>query len=87
VFGDDGKPEQLELRWDGCQSVLPPSVHPMTGHYRWRRSPTEVAIAPAPMWVIEAMLIESEPQQSERYVTAYARKARTGEEWTTRNGH
>jgi len=82
VFGDDGKPEQLELRWDGCQSVLPPSVHPTTGNYRWRRSPTEVAIAPAPMWVIEAMLIESEPQQSERYVTAYARKARTGEEWT-----
>jgi hypothetical protein len=80
--GDDGKLEQLELRWDGCQSVLPPSVHPMTGHYRWRRSPTEVAIAPAPMWVIEAMLVEPEPQQSERYATAYTRKARTGEEWT-----
>jgi hypothetical protein len=80
--GDDGKPEQLELRWDGCQSVLPPSVHPMTGHYRWRRSPTEVAIAPAPMWVIEAMLVEPEPQQSERYPTAYTRKARTGEKWS-----
>ncbi len=32
VIGDDGKPEQLELRWDGCQSVLPPSVHPTTGN-------------------------------------------------------
>jgi uncharacterized membrane protein YgcG len=59
VVGDDGKPEQLELRWDGCQSVLPPSVHPMTGHYRWRKSPKEVAIALAPMWVIEQMLISS----------------------------
>jgi hypothetical protein len=82
VIGDDGKPEQLELRWDGCQSVLPPSVHPTTGNYRWRRSPTEVAVAPAPMWVIEAMLVKPEPQQSERYPTAYTRKARTGEEWT-----
>jgi hypothetical protein len=82
VIGDDGKPEQLELRWDGCQSVLPPSVHPNTGNYRWRKSPSEIAIAPAPMWVIEAMLIESEPQQSERYVTAYTRKARTGEKWS-----
>jgi uncharacterized membrane protein YgcG len=60
VVGDDGKLEQLELRWDGCQSVLPPSIHPMTGHYRWRKSPKEVAIAPAPMWVIEAMLVDTE---------------------------
>jgi KaiC/GvpD/RAD55 family RecA-like ATPase len=34
------------------------------------------------MWVIEAMLVEPEPQQSERYVTAYTRKARTGEKWS-----
>ncbi len=83
AIGDDGKPEQLELRWDGCQSVLPPSVHPTTGHYRWRRSHKEVAIAPAPMWVIEAMLAEPEStQQSQRYPTAYTRKLRTGEEWS-----
>jgi hypothetical protein len=82
VMGDDGKPEQLELRWDGCQSVLPPSVHPQMTFYRWRKSPSEIAIAPAPMWVIEAMLAEPEPQQSERYTTAYTRKARTGEEWS-----
>jgi CRISPR-associated protein Cmr3 len=81
VIGDDGKPEQLELRWDGCQSVLPPSVHPTTGHYHWHRSP-QVAIAPAPKWVIEAMLAEPEPKPSERYPTAYTRKARTGEEWS-----
>lgn len=35
VKGDDGKPEQVELRWNGCQSVLPPSVHPNTGQYHW----------------------------------------------------
>jgi hypothetical protein len=59
VKGDDGKEQKLELRWDGCQSVLPPSVHPETGCYRWRRSPEEVAIAPCPMWIIEQMLNDS----------------------------
>lgn len=54
--GDDGKPEQLEFRWDGCQSVLPPSVHPTTGQYTWIKSPQEIEIAIAPMWVIEQML-------------------------------
>ena len=89
VIGDDGKPEQLELRWDGCQSVLPPSVHPTTGFYRWRRSPQEVEIAPAPMWVIKQMLIDKAPQEpqlplleSQRPVTSYTRKARSGEEWS-----
>ena len=78
VIDDDGKPEQLELRWDGCQSVLPPSVHPKTGHYDWRRSPQEVALAPAPMWVISAMLAEPElaHHQPERYVTSYTAKSR-----------
>ncbi len=82
VKGDDGKEQKLELRWDGCQSVLPPSAHPITEVYQWRKSYTETAIAPAPMWVIEAMLIEQEPQQPERHTTAYTRKARTGEQWT-----
>jgi uncharacterized membrane protein YgcG len=58
VKGEDGKIQQLELRWDGCQSVLPPSVHPETNFYRWRKSPEEVAIAQAPMWLIEQMLDE-----------------------------
>ena len=59
VKAEDGKEQQLELRWDGGQSVLPPSVHPETGFYRWRKSPEEVAIAPCPMWIIEQMLNNS----------------------------
>lgn len=47
--------ELLELRWDGCQSVLPPSEHPETGLYLWINSPETTAIAPAPEWVIEKM--------------------------------
>jgi hypothetical protein len=59
AWDEKGKPtEFLEFRWDGCQSVLPPSVHPQTGFYRWRKSPQEIQIAPAPMWIIEAMLDE-----------------------------
>jgi hypothetical protein len=82
VKGDDGKEQKLELRWDGCQSVLPPSAHPSAGVYQWRKSFKEVAIAPAPMWIIEAMLLETEPQKPEQYRTAYTAKARSGKEWS-----
>lgn len=54
--GSDGKEMLLELRWEGCQSVLPPSEHPETGQYRWINPPQERAIAPVPEWVISKML-------------------------------
>lgn len=44
---------QLDFRWKGCQSVLPPSTHPETGAYHWVNSPEECAIAEAPKWLIE----------------------------------
>ena len=60
VLGDDGKAEQLEFRWANLQSVLPPSVHPTTGEYRWVEGCAidETEIALAPDWIIEQMLIE-----------------------------
>jgi len=53
--GDDGKLEQIEFRFKGCQSALPPSVHPLTGSYQWLPgcSPDHCKIAEAPMWVID----------------------------------
>jgi len=78
VKGDDGKEQKLELRWDGCQSVLPPSAHPETSCYRWRRSPEEIAIAPAPMWVIEQMLIDS----GETETPLLNHQSPTQEHWT-----
>lgn len=48
----------LELRWDGCQSVLPPSEHPETSHYTWIKDYT-TPMADCPTWVIEKMLKES----------------------------
>ena len=60
VIGDDGKAEQLEFRWSNLQSILPPSVHPTTGEYRWVDACAidETEIALAPDWIIEQMLIE-----------------------------
>jgi Bifunctional DNA primase/polymerase, N-terminal/Protein of unknown function (DUF3987) len=53
--GDDGKAEQLEFRWDGCQSVVV-GAHPLTGGYQWVNAPADCAIAEAPLWMIEQML-------------------------------
>lgn len=56
VADPDGKPEQLELRWSGCQSVVI-GVHPRTGRYRWlpRRSPLDLPLAAAPELLLAAM--------------------------------
>ncbi|MDJ0596192.1 MAG: bifunctional DNA primase/polymerase [Pleurocapsa sp. MO_226.B13] len=68
VIGDDGKAEQLEFRWKNLQSVLPPSVHPITGEYRWvdgcAIDETEIALAPD--WIIEQMLIDPVGQKTEK---------------------
>jgi hypothetical protein len=53
VVGDDGKEECLEFRWLGTQSVLPPSVHPLTNKpYTWINNPLETPPALAPEWLI-----------------------------------
>jgi Bifunctional DNA primase/polymerase, N-terminal len=65
TLGDDGKEELLEFRWKNLQSVLPPSVHPTTGEYRWVSGCAidEIEIAPAPTWVIEQMSV-GEPRRT-----------------------
>ncbi len=62
VKGEDGKDQLLEFRWDGCQSVLPPSVHPETGAYHWVNSPQNIDIAECPEWLIELLLKEPSPK-------------------------
>jgi hypothetical protein len=44
---------QLDFRWKGCQSVLPPSPHPETGGYIWEQSPEDFDLAIAPEWLID----------------------------------
>ncbi|WP_445244996.1 bifunctional DNA primase/polymerase [Microcoleus sp. OTE_8_concoct_300] len=54
TLGDDGKEEGLEFRWLGTQSVLPPSIHPLTNKpYIWINNPLETPPALAPEWLIE----------------------------------
>jgi hypothetical protein len=53
VIGDDGKREGLEFRWLGWQSVLPPSIHPLTNQpYRWINNPAQHSPVQAPEWLI-----------------------------------
>src|SRR4028119_1508552 len=54
TVGDDGKEECLEFRWLGTQSVLPPSIHPLTNKpYTWINDPLQTPPALAPEWLIE----------------------------------
>ncbi|MFB2877801.1 bifunctional DNA primase/polymerase [Floridanema aerugineum] len=58
--------EALELRGEGHQSVLPPSPHPLTGHYLWINGPDTTPVAPAPDWVVELLSrpqVEPHPSQ------------------------
>jgi hypothetical protein len=53
IAGDDGKEECLEFRWAGTQSVLPPSIHPVTNKpYIWINNPLQTPPALAPEWLI-----------------------------------
>ena len=57
VIDAEGKPEQVELRWTGCQSVVA-GDHPLTPGYRWvaKYSPDDLPIAEAPPELLERML-------------------------------
>ncbi|NEP38199.1 MAG: DUF3987 domain-containing protein [Okeania sp. SIO2H7] len=85
TFGDDGKPVLLEFRWNKLQSTLPPSTHPQTGKYYYLPgcSFEECAIADAPLWVIEQMLVEkkSSPQNTLRTPKQYEYKPFTEEDY------
>ena len=57
VTDSEGKPEQVELRWTGCQSVVA-GAHPTTTGYHWvtKYSPEDLDLAEAPLCLIEKML-------------------------------
>ena len=58
----EGKKEQVDLRWAGHYSVII-GHHPQTSGYRWFRgtSPTERAVAAAPLALIELLLDTPDP--------------------------
>ncbi|MBD1845698.1 bifunctional DNA primase/polymerase [Cyanobacteria bacterium FACHB-63] len=81
VKGDDGKEEHVELRWQGLQSVLPPSSHPMTGQYGWIRAPQDTEIALVPQWVVERMLVEMKTRSAE-YTKPNLHSVQYQDQWT-----
>ena len=71
VIDADNKPEQVELRWDGCQSVVA-GAHPSTSGYTWlpSRSPQDLSIAEAPDELIAKMLRQAfQPSQPQLVIT------------------
>jgi Protein of unknown function (DUF3987)/Bifunctional DNA primase/polymerase, N-terminal/Primase C terminal 2 (PriCT-2) len=64
---DCGEGQFLEFRWNGTQSVLPPSRHPETGQYYWIKSPETTEVAIAPQWLLDFLIAQSkrenEPKQ------------------------
>jgi hypothetical protein len=82
-YDEDGNVEQLELRWTGCQSVVAGS-HPLTGSYRWLkgRAPTDLAIAEAPLALIEQMLQLPTPEPTPLLPAPISRRTeRTDKDW------
>ena len=83
VKDKNGKEEQLELRWNNSQSVLPGSVHPETGLYSWvtGRSFKQVGVAIASDKIIEALKEQpahSQQQSNQREKTPNWHKTPTG---------
>ena len=60
---DEGKKEQVDLRWAGHYSVAI-GHHPQTSGYRWFRgtSPTDRPVADAPLALIELLLDTPDPE-------------------------
>ncbi|WP_013325765.1 DUF3987 domain-containing protein [Gloeothece verrucosa] len=85
VVGDDGKPEQIELRYSNLQSVLPPSVHPTTGQYHWVEGCAidEIEIALAPDWILEQMFIDKSSPSSPALNLSYTTHTyNRGKQWS-----
>ncbi len=59
---DEG--EGLEFRYTGAQSVLPPSMHPTQGFYKWINSPIDTPVAELPQIVINYWLELLKPKTS-----------------------
>lgn len=86
---EKGKPiEQLEFRYNCCQSALPPSKHPETDGYKWTQSPKNTPVAAAPQWLCELVLklADCERAKTEKPTIALAiATAPTDNPWDIRN--
>lgn len=57
----------IDIRGEGGQIVVAPTVHPTTGiPYRWQRAPWRTPILEAPSWLLDEMLAGSLPPEPHR---------------------
>ena len=68
VIADSG--EMLEFRYNRCQSVLPPSLHPTTGSYKWVN---EDPIKECPPWLLSLLSKWADGQKAESEAKAKAK--------------
>lgn len=86
--GDDGKPQQLEIRWGnekGIQSVLPPSLHPDNKfdsniNYAWIRKPSEVNVQEIPVELLEWILNYTKVDEVSHVITETEYRKNTPDE-------
>ncbi|MBE9176781.1 DUF3987 domain-containing protein, partial [Synechocystis salina LEGE 06155] len=79
---DCGDGQYLEFRWDGCQSVLPPSRHPDTGEYYWLVSPAQSDVANAPDWLLTFLAEQNQPRPVTVAKPYRPRLGRNLQQWT-----
>jgi len=60
IHGQDGQHSELRFQANGAQTVMPPSIHPKGGVYRWvpGRGTGEVELATAPPWLLAELAPE-----------------------------
>ena len=78
VKDEDGSVEQIELRWNGTQSIVS-GKHPKTDGYRWmeNRSPKDLEIAEAPFAIIEKMMEQKKKTPQIQTLNSDTDKARS----------
>jgi putative DNA primase/helicase len=61
----------IDLRGDGGYVVAPPSIHPSGAEYEWLVSPWDAPLAEAPLWLIDLVAIDDDPDDTENYTDLY----------------
>lgn len=57
ILSLEGDHSELAFLGEGCQTIMPPSIHPNGGIYEWveGHESGETELAPAPQWVLDRM--------------------------------
>ena len=78
VITENGSHEQIELRWNRCQSVVA-GEHPTTSGYLWmnNRSPDDLPLATAPTKLLEKMMDFKKPSITPQFIDSDIDKARS----------